>query len=548
MYWVLRFIVTSGIVPGLVLLVQMQLVFAEELQAENTSHSDSVSKPESDEVINGLSIWEYQVSGNTLLDDKQIEKAVYHYLGSGKTIQDIEMARKSLENEYRNAGYPTVLVDIPEQNVVVGIVQLRVTEGKVDRLRITGSRYYLLSQIRNQIPALERGVVPYLPDVQEQMNDLNQDASGRTITPVMRPGREQGTLEVELKVKDELPLHGSLEVNGRNSASSTRTRFVGSVRYDNLWQKYHSISMQYQTSPENTQEVKVFAGTYMFPLASSKTKVALYAVKSDSESSVASSGALSVVGVGQIYGARIVKPLQGSVNHFHSLTLGVDYKEFKEDVILVGSDNLKTPITYMPFSIQYDNTIRKEKSITSFGIGSTFGLRGLINDQTEFENKRIYSKENFFYVSGDIEHRQSLWGQFNFKGKIKGQLADSPLISNEQFGAGGAETVRGYYETQNLGDDGIIGSFEVNTPYLGKKSWKSVRELYGLVFYDTARLWIQDPLPETPSGSRISSTGVGLRLTTKQFTTAIDAGYPLKKSASVEKGDVRIHFRLVYEF
>lgn len=517
-----------------------------ETNIENDSEKDSENNTE--QKVPGIDIWEYRVEGNTLLDTKRIEKAVYHFLGKGKTIKDIELARKSLENEYRHLGYPTVLVDIPEQNVVNGIVKLRVTEGKIDRLRITGSRYYLLSKIREQLPSLQRGTVPHLPAVQMEMSQLNQEATGRNITPIMRPGRKQGTLEVELKVKDELPLHGSLEVNGRNSASTSRTRLIGSLRYDNLWQKYHSLSMQYQISPEETDEVEVLVGTYVFPVKDSKTRVALYAVRSDSKSSIASSGALSVIGQGRIYGARIVKPLPGADDYFHSLTFGADYKEFKEDVALVGADTLKTPITYMPLSVQYSHTSRDKKSITSYSVGPTFGIRGLVNDQIEFENKRIYSKENFFYVSGDIDYQRSIWSNYAVRGMLKGQIANSPLISNEQFGAGGAESVRGYYETQSLGDDGIIASLELHSPYLGSKDWKSVRELYALAFYDMARLWIQDPLPESPTGSRIASAGLGLRFKSNNVTANFDAGYPLKDSGTVKKGDTRLHFRMVYEF
>ncbi len=525
-------------------------VYATQVNAESVA-PDTGDKPssakETKTSIPLMNIQEYRVEGNTLLDKTRLERIVYSFLGPDKTIKDIEQARAELEAEYRNAGYPTVLVDIPEQNVVDGIVRLRVTEGRVDRLKITGSRYYLLSQIRNQAPALRRGNIPQLSDVKEQMAILNQQSPDRSITPIMRPGREPGTLEVELKVKDKLPLHGSLEVNGRNTESTTRTRAVGTLRYDNLWQRFHSISFQYQSSPEKKDEVKVMAATYVFPLQNSGTRIALYGVRSDSDTEISSAGALNVVGIGKIIGARVVMPLEGNQDYFHSLTYGFDYKDFKEGLNLVGADTLNTPITYYPFTFRYDRTRRSKRSITSYGIGTTFGLRGL-NDQVEFDDKRIYSKANFIYLDGDIEHRFAIKAGFQGQVSVSVQYTDSPLISNEQFTAGGAESVRGYYESQALGDNAVLASFELHTPYIGSKSWKTVKDFYGLWFVDAAKLWVLQSLPDQPTGYQLSSSGVGIRFKSGHLNMALDAAYPFEAIGTVKKGDVRVHFRFAYEF
>ncbi len=494
-----------------------------------------------------MTIQEFRVRGNTLLKQTRLERIVYPFLGPNKTIKDIEQARAALEAEYRNTGYPTVLVDIPEQKVIDGVVRLRVTEGRVDRLRITGSRYFLLSRIRKQVPALGRGSIPYLPDLRKEMALLNQESPDLSITPIMRPGREPGTMEVELKVKDKLPLHGSLEVNGRNTESTTRMRAVGTVRYDNLWQRFHSLSLQYQTSPEKKDEVKVVAATYVFPLQDSGVRIALYGVRSDSNTDIASAGALNVVGIGDIFGVRVIVPLPGGRDYFNNLTYGIDYKNFKEGLNLVGSDTLNTPITYYPFSLRYDLTRRSLRSITSYGIGTTFGLRGL-NDQSEFDDKRIYSKANFIYLSGDIQRRFPIDAGFRGKIKVSFQYTDSPLISNEQFTAGGAESVRGYYESQALGDDAIQASVELHTPYLGARSWKSVRDFYALWFVDAAKLWVLESLPGQAKGYELSSSGIGMRLKVAHINIALDAAYPFKAASTVKKGDVRVHFRLAYEF
>jgi len=64
-------------------------------------------------------------------------------------------------------------------------------------------------------------------------------------------------------VKDTFPLHGSLEINNRYSASTTQLRLNGSISYDNLWQLGHSVGFSFQTSPEDPSQVQVFSAYYL---------------------------------------------------------------------------------------------------------------------------------------------------------------------------------------------------------------------------------------------------------------------------------------------
>ena len=62
-----------------------------------------------------------------------------------------------------------VLVDIPEQDVVSGLVRLKVSEAKVERLEVTGSRFFSLGRIKAAVPGLAEGTVPHLPTVQKEV-------------------------------------------------------------------------------------------------------------------------------------------------------------------------------------------------------------------------------------------------------------------------------------------------------------------------------------------------------------------------------------------
>ncbi len=105
-------------------------------------------------------IWEYTVEGNTVLPNLSIETAVLPHLGPDRSMVDVEAARAALEAVYQKAGYLTVLVDVPEQQVDDGVVRLAVLEGRVGRLNVTGARYHSPGFIRKQVSELAEGTVP----------------------------------------------------------------------------------------------------------------------------------------------------------------------------------------------------------------------------------------------------------------------------------------------------------------------------------------------------------------------------------------------------
>jgi len=492
---------------------------------------------------------ELRVKGNNLIDKKQLERTIYPFLGLKKSVDNVEAARATLEELYKTQGYQTVSVDIPEQDVKNGIVYLQVVEGKISRLRVKDARYFSLGKIKAGVPELAEGNVPNFPKMQKQLAELGIESPDRQIQPVLRAGETPGTLEVDLKVKDELPLHGKVELNGRNTSTTSRLRLVSSLRYENLWQAMHSASLMYQVSPENSAEVDVWAGTYALPLFSSDARLAFYGVSSSSSAQIASAGALSVIGIGNIYGARLVKPLTPINDYFHSATLGVDYKDFQEDVNLIGADNIRTPISYLPFMAQYSGSLRTKESETTFDVGAHFSIRGLGNEQKQFEEKRYLAKANYMYLTGGLRFQHELPLGMEAVSRVAGQVSDTPLISNEQFSMGGAESVRGYFETQSLADDALFGSLELHSPHLGAAEWEYLNNLKLLTFVDVAKGWVKNPLPGNSSGDFISSAGIGMNFQMwKHLSGVLNVGFPFNALGPVKSGDPRLHFNIATEF
>ena len=550
---------------ALLLISQASLCAGEEQQQPNTAEKPTSTSAESSpapspvntegkeqqapEAESAFDLLELRVKGNTMLEDKVIEKTVYPFLGPKKTIDTVISAQKALEEAYRNVGYQTVTVDIPEQDVENGVVTLQVVEGKVSRLRVTDSRYFSLGRIKSGVPEVAEGKVPNFNVMQKQVEALESQSADRKITPIMRAGDTPGTLEVDLKVKDKFPLHGRLELNGRNTSSTSDLRLVTSLHYDNLWQRFHSASLMYQVSPENNKEVDVWAGTYVMPVPETDAKLAFYAVSSSSDAQVANANGVSVVGIGEIYGLRFIKPLPGFDSYSHSLTLGADYKSFGENIRVIGNDDTITPIDYLPFTVQYNSSVGGESYQATFNAGVTFGVRGLVNDRAEFENKRLKSQPDFAYLTLGNGLTVDLPWQMEFASRVNAQIADSPLISNEQFSLGGMQSVRGYFETQALADDGFTGSLELRSPRLVPASLDYINKLRAVVFVDGGYGSTREAISSSPSSYSLASAGLGLRFQAwKYLEGVLDLGFPLLDLDQVKAGDPKFHFLVAAEF
>ncbi len=493
-----------------------------------------------------LFIREFRVKGAKKLPPGTVEEAVYPYLGPGRTADDVEQARAALEKVYQDQGYQTVSVDIPQQEPRGGVVFLQVSENTVGRLRVKGSRYFSLDQIRNGVPSLAEGKVPNFNDVAREIVSLNQMAD-RRITPTLRPGVEPGTVDVDLNVKDTFPLHGSVELNNRYSANTTPLRLNGSVSYTNLWQLGHTVGFSFQIAPQNVDDALVFSGYYIARIPGVDW-VSFMLQGTRQNSNVSTLGGGAVAGNGEILGGRVLftLPAPNTKGFYHSLSVGLDYKHFDQDLTL-GGELTGSPITYWPFSIDYNAALAGDNSTTEVNGGIVFGTAGLGSDTVEFDNRRYNADSSFLYFRGDIAHTHDLPLGFQIYGQVQGQVATEPLVDSEQFSGGGLDTVRGYLESEVLGDNALIGSLELRSPSLPKVAKIDEWRVYG--FLEGGSLTLNDPLPEQQSRFDLASIGAGSRLRFLNYLNgSLDAGIPLISQSSSPAGEVRLTFRIWGEF
>jgi hemolysin activation/secretion protein len=485
-------------------------------------------------------IREYRVIGSRHLPRDQVDYAVYAYLGPDRTAEDVELARAALEQRYHRAGYQTVVVEIPPQDPTTGVIILSVQEMPVGRLTVRGSKYHDIERIKRLAPSLAEGSIPNFRDVEKDVIRLNRRADLR-VTPEFKPGALPGSVDVELVVEDSFPLHGSVELNNRYSANTTPLRLDASLRYDNLWQLGHTIGAAFQVAPQDADDALVYSGYYLAPVPRVEW-LSLMAQAIRQNSDVSTLGGSASAGNGEIYGGRLIAELPTRhAGMFHNLTFGLDYKNFEQSLsfnnVLIDS----SPITYYPFLLSYNGFWMGKDYRFQFDGAFNWHFRGMGSGEVEFDNRRYAANGNYFYFRGLASYEHDLWQDFQVKALLQGQATDNPLVDSEQFSVGGLNTVRGYLESQAVGDSAIAGTLEVRSPSLLRWWTKNDRHEFRLLgFLDAGSVFINDPLPEQTTNFNLLSVGFGaLAKVMDWLNGAIYVGIPQISQGSTEADSYR---------
>ncbi len=509
-------------------------------------------------------ILEFEVEGNTRLKATQVEAAVMPFMGEKRDMAAIEGARAALEKAYQNAGYLTVFVDVPEQRIDGGVVRLAVLEGRVDRLYVTGSRYFDQGRIRAIATELAEGTVPNFNVVQQQVAALSQTPE-RRVQPVLRPGREPGTVEAELKVTDKLPLGGSVEVNNAAAAGTEALRAAVNLHYDNLFQRDHSLSLTALTAPMRPSQSQVLVLNYLVPLGDGDS-LSFSAVNASSD--IDSLGGTRVLGKGTTLGWRYGVNRVGS-NAAHGLSLGFDIKDLKEDV-LTSAGTIGSPLRYAPLQAAYNGSWWGEWGQQQLSASATFGLRpvwrqtrndcqladGSFGVADQFACKRRGADGGFTTIKLDWRGSTRV-GPTEWALRVAGQIASQPLVSAEQFAVGGADSVRGYAESAASADYGVLASLELRSRNLAPALLKAfdganlppLTELVVFGFGDVARVALIEPEPGQPHRSTLLGTGVGVRLGLQPgLSLALDWARRHRDVAGRSLPTERVHVRAALRF
>lgn len=221
-----------------------------------------------------LEVRGYLIEGNTVLPPDKFG-VLSNYTGQVDFAR-IRDAVGAVQLTYRQQGYATISPTLPPQRLTNGIVKVKIVEGKLARIQVEGNRYYSTANILRSLPSLRTNVLLNTRWFQPELDRANQNLD-RQIYPVISPGFEPGTSDLTLKVKDQFPLHGHIEVNDKSTPDTPLLRVDTAIQYGNLWQLDHQIGLDYNFSPQSYKTdnglgyyddpmVASYSGYYRMPL------------------------------------------------------------------------------------------------------------------------------------------------------------------------------------------------------------------------------------------------------------------------------------------
>ena len=223
-------------------------LFMKCLITEAQTTNPAAAKP----APRGINIAAYRIEGNTVLTPDNFGM-LSNYTGTNISFPRLREGLGLLQLRYRALGFPTISITLPPQKPTNGVIRVKVVEGRLAQIDITGNKHYSADNIRRALPGLTTNILLNTRWFQPELDQANANRD-RQIYPVISPGYEPGTTTLELRVKDQLPLHGRMEVDNKASPDTPPLRVDTSVQYGNLWQLEHEIGVDYNFSPQQFKQ------------------------------------------------------------------------------------------------------------------------------------------------------------------------------------------------------------------------------------------------------------------------------------------------------
>jgi hemolysin activation/secretion protein len=496
--------------------------------------------------IGRFEISRFAVEGNTLLAASVIDELLTPYTGKDHDFGHVQRALEALEAAYHALGFNVVQVALPEQELNQGVVRLRVVETRIGKLRVEGNSVFSEDNIRRSVPGLVPGQTPDLGKVSSSLKLANENPAKKT-TLQLQSGDEDDEVNALLEVADDKAWKVGTSLDNSGNENTGKSQFTAQFQHMNIMDRDHVLSMQYTTTLEKPSQVSVYGAGYHIPLYELGDSVDLFASYSDVDSGSVLAGIsnLQVSGRGTVFGGRYNQLLRRVGEYESRFTYGLDYKEFQNNVALQGVQ-LGNDVTVHPLSAAYTGILGTADGELSFTVTAMRNIPGgAKGESADFKYVRTGAPAHYKLLRYAAGYSRALPAGWQMRLTLSGQYTSDPLIPGEQFGAGGATTVRGFNERDISNDVGHLASVEVYTPNFCSGIQTLATQCRAVAFYDTARVRRNDPLPGEVAEASIGSVGIGLRASVdKYMTLQMDYGHVVDASLTRNKGDKKLHLRL----
>ncbi len=487
-----------------------------------------------------VTVKQIRLIGNTVFSDQQLRHITGYYEGRKITTDELQELRRRLTLYYIDQGYINSGAIINDQDILNGVIEISIIEGTLNETKISGNKRLRKSYVQSRLTLPDNKPL-HLPELQEKIQLLHQDRLINRINAHLKPGIERGESILEVIVDERRPYEFGFSFNNRRSPS------VGELRGE-LWASHLNISgygdaitLQYGMT-EGLDDIGL---NYTLPLNRQDTRLGLSGSRSDSLIIEEPFDAINIKSKTENWGISLSHPFWRTLKGHFTSSLALDrrnsktvFLEDEQPYPSVGSEDGETTVTVLRLNQEWVS--RKSNRVLAIRSKVSFGLNALgatINKNSIADGKFTAWLGQLQWVQRISKHNIQLVARSDF------QFTKDSLLPLEQFGIGGASSVRGYRENLMVRDKGWIGSVELRIPVANQK-------LQIAAFYDIG--WGENVLKPRQELKDISSIGLGLRWNPNQYLhSQLYWGHALKnidvgKEDSLQ--DSGFHFRFDVSF
>ncbi len=512
---------------------------AAALALSSIAHAQAPAAPRFD-------IERFVVEGNTVLASEEVERIVAPHAGKNRDFGDVQRALEALQDAYLERGYTAVRVLIPEQDLVAGRVRLQVIEARIRSVRVEGNRHFDTPNVRASIPSLVPGEAPNTRAIGENVQLANENPA-KQVSVALEAAEQDAGVNAVVRVVDDDPVRTTVFVDNTGNSQTGQLRAGIGFQHANIGNRDHVLNAQFITSPSKVDDVKILGVGYRLPVYAWNGAFDVFAGYSDVDSGVVAN-LFNVSGSGAVFGARYGQILPRLQGYEHKLVAAFDYRAFKQNVTLVGTTGTLVPdITVRPLSIAYSGRLSRLGQDLSFFASYSRNLPGgRDGDQAAFTAQRAGAPAGYSIWRFGAGYSHALPADFLLRAAFNAQSTGDLLVPGEQFGMGGADSVRGFFERELANDTGYRLSLEGYGPDFGARLGEDWRAR-ALAFADLARG--KDKAPERSAENGLGSVGIGLRLNRgKTVSIRADWARVVNAAGSRPDGKDRAHFSIAYSF
>lgn len=472
----------------------------------------------------------YEVEGNTLLPESQVEQLLKGYLGTDRSIDDVNAAADALRKAYEEAGYPVIKVFPPQQTAESGQIKLKVIEGQVQSVTVKGNQAYNEENIRASLPALQEKTKPNAKQIVAAIAAANENPA-KQVAVNFQSAEEIGQIDAVVNVTEDHPQKFTVGYDNMGATSTGVNRINLGYQNANLFNRDHMATVQFGTSLDYPSKSQQLSAGYRVPFYEQGLSFDLIAAISRSSANTnVGFGGTQFTGRGYMLGTRINQSLPSAGEYRHRMIYGFDFKDFDNTCTGVAAGTCGT-VTALPVSATYFGTLNvpevQASAALSFAINVPGGPHG--GDQ-EYALARAGATPSWNAWRVNANVLVPLPADLQIRVALAGQYSVDRLVPGEQFGLGGATSVRGYVERTVSGDRGYNGNLELYSPDFGKLMPSANTNARALLFYDFGQVYYTDANLFGEKRQPLASIGAGLRFNLgRDLAIKFDVGFAQEK-------------------